>query len=91
LSVWNAKLDPNEIRKCSTAPEVAHIAQDSLTEEADSFYSFSMNSIMAFEVSEIYIPTGKSKKCPDYPITPINTAIKIHSKHVILLKIKYKL
>jgi hypothetical protein len=43
-------------------PEVAHIAQDSISEEADSFYSSSITSIMAFEVSEIYIPTGKSTK-----------------------------
>jgi hypothetical protein len=46
----------------NTAPEVAHIAQDSISEEADSFYSSSITSIMAFEVSEIYIPTGKSTK-----------------------------
>jgi ribosomal protein S17E len=60
LAEWNAELDPHEIRECNMASEVAHIAQDSLSEEADSFYSSSITSIMAFEVSEIYIPTSKS-------------------------------
>jgi hypothetical protein len=46
----------------NTPPEVSHIAQDSLSEEADSFLSNSIISIMAFEVSEIYAPTGKSTK-----------------------------
>jgi hypothetical protein len=31
-------------------------------EEANSFYSSSITSIMAFKVSEIYTPTGKSTK-----------------------------
>jgi hypothetical protein len=62
LAEWNAELDPDDIRECNIAPEVAHIAQDSISEEADSFYSSSITSIMAFEVSEIYIPTGKSTK-----------------------------
>jgi hypothetical protein len=44
------------------ASEVAHITQDSLSEEADLFYSSSITSIMTFEDSETYIPTGKSTK-----------------------------
>jgi hypothetical protein len=62
LTKWNKELDPEDIRECKTPPEVSHIAQDSLSEEADSFLSNSINSIMAFEVSEIYAPTGKSTK-----------------------------
>jgi hypothetical protein len=62
LAEWNAEFDPDDIRECNIAPEVAHIAQDSISEEADYFYSSSITSIMAFEVSEIYIPTGKSTK-----------------------------
>jgi hypothetical protein len=62
LAEWNAELDPVEIRECNMAPEVAHIAQDSLSKEADSFYSSSITIIMGFEVSEIYIPTSKSTK-----------------------------
>jgi hypothetical protein len=62
LAEWNAEIDPNDIGECNMAPEVVHIAQDSLSEEADSFHSSSITSIMDFEVSEIYIPTGKSTK-----------------------------
>jgi hypothetical protein len=62
LTKWNEELDPDDIRECNTQPKVSHIAQDLLSEEADSFLSNSINSIMAFEVSEIYVPTEKSTK-----------------------------
>jgi hypothetical protein len=62
LAERNAELDLDDIRECNMAPEVAHISQDSLSEEADSFFSSSITSIMAFEVSEIYIPTDKLTK-----------------------------
>jgi hypothetical protein len=62
LTKWNEELDPDDIRECNTPPEVSHIAQDLLSEEADSFLSNIINSIMAFEVSEIYVPTGKPEK-----------------------------
>jgi hypothetical protein len=48
LAEWKAELDPDDIRECNMAPEVAYIAQDSLSEESDSFYSSSITSIMAF-------------------------------------------
>jgi hypothetical protein len=62
LTKWNEELDPEDIRECNTPPEVSHIVQDLLSEEANSFLRNSINSIMAFEVGEIYIPTGESTK-----------------------------
>jgi hypothetical protein len=62
LSGWNAELDPDGIRECNMAPELAHIAQDSLSEESESFYISSISSVMEFEVREVYIPTVKATK-----------------------------
>jgi hypothetical protein len=89
LAEWNAELDLDDIRECNMAPEVAHIAQDSLSEEADSFYSSSVTSIIAFEVREIYIPMASQQKCLVYPMTPSNRISKILNQRLSSQMMKY--
>jgi hypothetical protein len=51
-----------DIREHNTPPEVATIAQDSISKDKDSSFSNSINSIVALEVNKIYIPPEKATK-----------------------------